>query len=294
MRLFFLLLLFISFSANSQDSLFNSSQIPGTHYNEPNKPVELGVQFSISNDGAFTSFKWYASVGGTYTANIYKGTDKIFTQQFEASSRGWVSVPIFVMADAGEYTASVFAANGRYGSRNNVFANPITVGNISTQRGAGKFIYANQSSFPTDVYRNSSYYVDVVFQELIATPEQWTKNVADTLTLSVDTCGQKPFVDYKLSAYGPDTLSYKWREIGDSTFSSAFKEQNITFYDEGQRMFLCEGKDSKGNIRSTTQILITISGNPKDVVIELLRDGTYRVKGTNIIWKHPYTMITDF
>jgi hypothetical protein len=289
MRLLLLSFLFPIFCF-SQDSLFLSSEVPGSHFNEPDKPVELGVRFSIENGGHITAIKWYASASGQYVANLYQGEQKIFSTPFAASSRGWVLIPVDILLIAGEYTASVFAPNGRYGSRNNVFNTVRTRGNLSAPISAGKYTYNATSAFPTEVYRNSSYYVDIVFKE-----EEKTivKSISDTVTLSLDTCGSVPSVSYILKAEGSASFSYTWEEAGEPTNTFSGQSVSITFKDDGQRMFVATGKDAAGNIRSVTTILVTIVGNPKDVVIELLRDGTFRVRGTNILLTYPYTIEND-
>src|SRR5690606_28877294 len=69
------------------------------------------------------------------------------------------------------YVASYHAPNGRYSKNANYFANqgvvsgPLRAPADGVSGANGVYAYASTSTFPTDTYQASNYWVDVIFTE---------------------------------------------------------------------------------------------------------------------------------
>jgi hypothetical protein len=143
--------------------------------NDPN-PVELGVRFRASVAGWITGVRFYkgASNTGTHVGNLWSSSGALLaTATFQnESATGWQSVtfssPVAVTAGT-TYVASYFAPNGGYATTADFFAGSgLTSGPLYFFRdgeggGNGLFRYGATSGFPTQTFRSTNYWVDVVF-----------------------------------------------------------------------------------------------------------------------------------
>ena len=268
-----------------QDSLFKSTDVPGSTFSE--NPLEVGTLFTTAIAGEITRIKFYATAAGNYPFTLWRGQNRIYQDTITATRAGWAFKDVSVPVGAESLMASVYAYNGRYGSRNNVFGAIRTAGNISAPVGAGKYVYASASLYPTESYRNCSYYVDIVFSEKVV-PIVISAGTDTTLTLSLDTTGSVPYVNYTLKGTGPTNLKYSWSEVGVDSIQSDGLEFPRTFHYEGGHIYTLTAKNSAGNVVAVKDVIVMVQGNPKDVIIELLRDGTYRVKDKVILIKEPW------
>jgi hypothetical protein len=143
--------------------------------NDPG-PVELGVKFRVDVDGVVTGVRFYKGTGntGTHIGNLWSvdGT-RLATATFNnETASGWQEVqfatPVPVTANT-VYVASYFAPNGHYAGDNNFFANagvdkaPVHLLQDGVGGGNGVYAYGSGSSFPSQSFQASNYWVDVAF-----------------------------------------------------------------------------------------------------------------------------------
>jgi Domain of unknown function (DUF4082) len=139
-------------------------------------PVELGVRFTARTDGKIRGVRFYRGPGNTFPAQGYPV--RIWTengQELGAGSArisqnpasGWLTGPLNreVEVQAGQtYIASYHAPNGRYAVTENMFSNGFSIGSyVAAYPQGGVYRYGPSGSFPNEVYRDSNYWVDVVF-----------------------------------------------------------------------------------------------------------------------------------
>lgn len=137
--------------------------------------VELGVKFSSDVAGTIKGIRFYKGPGNTgeHVGNLWTSdgillASAAFTSE---SSSGWQQVT-FANAVAVEpnvtYIASYFAPNGGYSVNQDYFLTGFNRSMLHAQQSTatnanGVFKYGVASQFPTDSFRSSNYWVDVVF-----------------------------------------------------------------------------------------------------------------------------------
>jgi Domain of unknown function (DUF4082)/Bacterial Ig-like domain/Bacterial Ig domain len=138
--------------------------------------VELGVKFRTDIDGFIAGVRFYkgATNTGTHIGNLWTTSGQLLaTATFSGeSASGWQQVnfasPVQVTANT-VYVASYYAPNGNYAGDNNFFAgggvnnSPMFLLQNGVSGGNGVYQYAAASSFPSQTYQSSNYWVDVVF-----------------------------------------------------------------------------------------------------------------------------------
>ena len=166
-------------AANVQDcpcGAWSPTAAPATPaVNDPG-PVELGVKFRVDVDGVVNGVRFYKGAGntGTHVANLWSldGT-RLATATFNSeTATGWQEVlfatPVPVTANT-VYVASYFAPNGRYAGDNNFFANagvdkaPVHLLQNGESGGNGVYAYGSASTFPSQSWQATNYWVDVAF-----------------------------------------------------------------------------------------------------------------------------------
>ncbi len=155
-------------------SIWNDTSVPSNFEND-GQPIEVGVKFQSSEAGYVTGLRFYnhASNTGTHTGHLWAADG---TQLAEAvfiineTASGWQEMyfdtQVQIQADT-TYVASYHSANGGYVYDDNYF---LTAYNNSPLRALangeegpnGVYSYG-PSSFPTQTYQSSNYWVDVIF-----------------------------------------------------------------------------------------------------------------------------------
>jgi hypothetical protein len=138
--------------------------------------VNLGLKFTATQDGYVTALRFYKSATntGTHVGTLWSSTGAqlasvTFTNE---TASGWQQMalpqPVFVTAGT-VYVVSYLAPVGRYSADSQFFA---TSGVDSTPLKAlaegvsgsnGVYAYAATTTFPTQSFRSTNYWVDVVF-----------------------------------------------------------------------------------------------------------------------------------
>ncbi len=144
--------------------------------NDPG-PLEVGVKFRTDVDGQVTGVRFYKGTNntGTHVGSVWSSSgQRLATATFtNETATGWQQVtfatPLAVTANT-VYVASYFAPNGGYAGDNFYFTNNgVDNGSLhllqdGVSGGNGVYVYAGASSFPTQSFRSTNYWVDVVFE----------------------------------------------------------------------------------------------------------------------------------
>jgi hypothetical protein len=153
-------------------SNFDTPTIPSV--DDPN-PVELGVKFKADTAGSITALRFYkgAQNTGTHVGNLWTATGtQLATATFsDESASGWqqadLQTPVPIQPDQ-IYVASYHTPTGFYSADTDYFANSgVDAGPLhalASLEAAGNGVYAyGTSQFPSNTFRATNYWVDVVF-----------------------------------------------------------------------------------------------------------------------------------
>ena len=151
----------------------------------------MGVKFTADTSGFITGLRFYKSAAntGTHLAHLWTSSGQLIaTATFtNETASGWQQVnfatPVAITAGT-TYVASYFAPKGHYADNLNYFATPLNSGSLHVPVGGGVYMYGKTSAFPSQVYQNSNYWVDVV---LSSTPPVDTQ--APTVTSTTPAAG---------------------------------------------------------------------------------------------------------
>lgn len=203
MKLTTLIFLLFPFALFAQDSLFLSTDKPGTLWED--NPVTLGMKFTTANPGVITALKFYKtdSRTGEYQLAVWDGSGvKLAMVPVSTTATGWIRVPVNISVGGGSFTIGVYNPYGRYGFRNSVY--PRTKGQLTGNTGA----FENGNAFPGRT-SGSCYYLDVVFKAGSVQPVSSTVT-PDSVNISF------PWNLVTLTATATNAVSYGWR-VEDST-----------------------------------------------------------------------------
>jgi hypothetical protein len=158
----------VSLAATPTYSIWSDSTIPSEPSDPDTRRVVVGTRFSVSRSGTVTHIKFYKSsenngrhVGALWTA---RGSVLATVTFPTTTGEGWVAAkldkPVSVAAGR-NYVVSYVAPEGRYADDVEVFAGGRTVqqGPLTATSG----VYSYSDGFPTQTWRSSAYYVDVIF-----------------------------------------------------------------------------------------------------------------------------------
>jgi hypothetical protein len=160
----------------SNCTIWPATAAPARPDEGPDMAVELGVKFRADSNGTITGIRFYkASTNtGTHVAKLWSITGQLLasaTFTGETAS-GWQQVnfsnPVSITANT-VYVASYHANVGHYADDQNYFANngvdnsPLHALQNGVSGFNGVYSYGSASSFPTQSFNSSNYWVDVVF-----------------------------------------------------------------------------------------------------------------------------------
>ncbi len=151
-------------------SFWTDSARPQIIEDSDSKAVELGLKFQANVDGEVLGVRFYKGSRntGTHVGNLWTSSgQKLATVTFSnETSSGWqkayFSNPVAIKAGV-TYVVSYHAPVGRYSASENFFTKTFTSGPLSAGTNAGVYRYGS-SGFPTQTYRASNYWVDVIFR----------------------------------------------------------------------------------------------------------------------------------
>lgn len=270
--------------STAQDSLFTASDKPATA--ESDNALTVGIVFKSKVEGLVTHVRIYKSNAadtGTYVVGVWSSTGELlFSQNYKASGPvGWKRVqlnePVRIEPNV-NYTASVYLPMGKYGARQYMFTADRVRGNLTAPKTVNnRYTYGPALAYPTSVYRTSAYYVDIIFSP--RKPLIVNAGKDSTYTLPHDTVFLKGLITGDGTFFSWDIVdSLSYGEPTDSVVMHESKTLNpyITGMRSGVYTYSLTGWDMYGS-QSRHTVQITMAANPKDVIFELLRDGTWRV-----------------
>jgi Domain of unknown function (DUF4082)/Cadherin-like domain/Bacterial Ig domain len=160
--------------ASSTVSLFPTSATPANITVNDSNAVELGVKFETSVAGQILGILFYKGPQniGTHVVNLWSSTGTLLASATAAmeTASGWQTVmfatPVTLTANT-IYVAS-YHCTGFYSVDNNYFTNSVASGVLTapssaSSGGNGVYVYGTSSSFPTNTFNASNYWVDVIF-----------------------------------------------------------------------------------------------------------------------------------
>jgi hypothetical protein len=157
-------------------SIWSASATPAVLADPDTGAVELGVKFRSDVDGEITGLRFYKGSGntGTHVGSLWTSGGQLLAQVTFANetASGWQQVdlatPVAITADT-VYVASYHVLNGHYSVDDDYFAvagvdnAPLHALQDGESGGNGVYNYGATPAFPTNTYRSSNYWVDVVF-----------------------------------------------------------------------------------------------------------------------------------
>jgi hypothetical protein len=157
--------------------VFPDDPAPATTVDPDERSVELGLRFTPKLDGSISAIRFYKTAAnlGPHIGSLWGPNGEVLARVTfpEAQAEGWQTAAISPAVDveAGTtYTASYLASHGRYAADENFFDSGRDTEYLSVSRAGGVYAYG-AGAYPTEVYRNSNYYVDVTFQPSPAEPQ---------------------------------------------------------------------------------------------------------------------------
>jgi len=155
-------------------SVFSPTAIPATANSNDRNSVEVGMKFRSDVSGTVTGVRFFkgSSNTGTHVGNLWSSTGSLLasvTFTGETGS-GWqqamFSAPVPIASNT-TYIVSYYAPAGFYSSTQNFFNtaadNPPLHGLASGVDGPNGVYQYGTTAFPTNSFKNTNYWVDVVF-----------------------------------------------------------------------------------------------------------------------------------
>jgi hypothetical protein len=161
--------------------VFSDDVVPVTPVDPDQRSVELGLRFAPKTDGTVSALRFYRTADNTgpHVGTLWGPDGEVLaraTFDDTASPDGWQTVALepAVPVHAGVlYTASYVAPSGRYAADEYWFTQATETAELTVPAHAGVYAYG-AGGFPTQVYGDSNYFVDVTFQPTPAAREPST------------------------------------------------------------------------------------------------------------------------
>jgi hypothetical protein len=157
-------------------SIWSTTATPASPSANDNGAVEVGVKFQSDLAGTITGIRFYKGTGntGTHVGNLWSSSGTMLgTATFSGeTASGWQTVtfssPVSISANT-TYVASYHTNTGHYAADANYFTNgldnsPLHVPSSASAKGNGVYAYGASSTFPTQSYNATNYWVDVIFK----------------------------------------------------------------------------------------------------------------------------------
>jgi hypothetical protein len=152
-----------------------SNTAPTVADNGPDSPVELGVKFTSSVNGAITGVRFYKSGNntGTHIGNLWdsQGNNLASATFTNETASGWQQVTFSSAVNITAntiYVASYHTNVGHYSADQNYFATSVSSPPLQFLAGPKNGVYGyGTSAFPGNSYNSTNYWVDVVFSTTV-------------------------------------------------------------------------------------------------------------------------------
>jgi hypothetical protein len=141
-----------------------------TDVSDQSSGVELGVKFTATNDGSVTGIRFFKvpDNSGTHTGTLWSSTGTVLaTGTFTTEpTQGWAeldfSTPVSITAGT-TYVASYHTGAWHYADTPGGLSSRVVNGPLTAPANAGVYAYGSSSTFPTNSYNATNYWVDVVY-----------------------------------------------------------------------------------------------------------------------------------
>ncbi|MEO8629511.1 MAG: DUF4082 domain-containing protein [Betaproteobacteria bacterium] len=161
----------------TSSTIWSASAAPTVAADGDTRSIEVGVKFRADVNGSITGIRFYKSSTntGAHVATLWRRDGTLLAQATPASetASGWqqanFSTPVAITAGT-TYVASYHALNGHYADDTNYFTSSgVDNGSLHALKNGvdgpnGLYIYSAGSTFPTNAFQGSNYWVDVVFK----------------------------------------------------------------------------------------------------------------------------------
>lgn len=170
-------------AATTTYGLWSDSAVPKTVTVNDSKSVELGVRFRAKAEGYITGIRFYkgAQNTGTHSGSLWDNQGRLlarvtFTNE---TSNGWqtakFSKPVSISANT-MYVASYFAPKGHYSANSFYFNSTYSHNKLVAPRSNGDnlngvYMYGDATAFPSQTYQATNYWVDVLFNTKVISPQ---------------------------------------------------------------------------------------------------------------------------
>jgi len=255
-------------------SVWVASTIPTNLDAGADNPVELGVKFFSEAPGYITGARFYKASAntGTHVANLWTGTGTLLASAtFTAeTASGWQQVsfpaPVAIAANT-VYVVSYHTNVGHYSyaldyfvgqSANNPPLHFLADGAAGPN---GVYAYGANSTFPSNSFRASNYWVDAVYSAV-------SPPAAPLAVVTTSLSGGAAGLSYSAALAGSGgTLPYNWSLSAGAlpaglTLNPATGAISGTPTDIGNSSFTVQISDSSNPVRVATQTLSINIGAP--------------------------------
>ena len=181
--------------------------------------VNLGVAFSSDTSGYIVGVRFYKAAAntGTHVGSLWSATGALLAQATftNETASGWqqilFSTPVAVTVGT-TYVASYLDPNGHYSATPGAFANEVDSAPLhalaSGAIGNGLYAYSAASTFPTNTYNATNYWVDPMFTQTPLTPPLAPGAVTASagtgsaqVSWTAPASGGSPVTSYKITPY---------------------------------------------------------------------------------------------
>ncbi|MGH9161665.1 MAG: DUF4082 domain-containing protein, partial [Vicinamibacteraceae bacterium] len=261
---------------SSSYSIWPSSPTPSVLADPDAAPVELGVKFRADANGVVSAIRFYKANTntGTHIANLWTSAGaKLATATFQNETpSGWqqasLAQPVAITAGT-VYVASYHTTTGHYSVDEGYFlgkgADSPPLHALANGVSGVNGVYAYGSSrFPTNGWRGSNYWVDVVFSSsgggsVDTTPPTITAftvpSTTNTLTVAItsftatDSVGVTGYLVNE-SPSKPSASAGGWTSAAPA---------NYTFGSSGAKTLYAWAKDGAGNVSASVSRSVTVN-----------------------------------
>jgi hypothetical protein len=193
-----------SAAVTPEDTILDFSGSPVNVDSGDTSSVELGVKFDASSTGSVTGIRFYeaATNTGTHVGSLWSASGTLLASATfsNETGSGWQTVnfssPVSITAGT-TYVAGYFAPNGHYSSSPGALSAAVSNGPLTAIANGissnGVYAYAGSSTFPSNSYNATSYWVDVLFAPTpLTAPGQVTGVSATAGSLSASVSWSAP------------------------------------------------------------------------------------------------------
>ena len=256
-------------------TIWPSSKVPTLVDAGADSAVELGVKFRSDTAGYITGIRFYKASAntGTHVGNLWSSTGtRLATATFtNETTSGWQQVnfssPVAITANT-VYVASYHCPVGHYSDDLNFFTTagvdnaPLHALAEGVSGVNGVYSYGSTSSFPSNGWRSSNYWVDVAFSIQVTTdttPPTITSftvpSTSTTLTVAISAFTANDNIavtGYLVNETATAPLA------GDSGWTTA-APTSYTFATVGAKTLYAWVKDAAGNVSASKSATVTIT-----------------------------------